>query len=77
MGGITGDLKARGHSLSRDLGLRGFAQSHALGRDCLPPTIVDIVPIHKIDPVRQVAVAEGFAQSGGFVERQPTAGIDR
>ena len=56
--------------------MRGLGQGHALGHDQLSPTIVNIVPIDEIDPVRQVAVAECLVKAGGFIKRQPPAGID-
>jgi len=39
--------------------------------------IVDTLPIGEIDPVGQVAVAECLAQSGGLIERQLPACVDR
>jgi hypothetical protein len=49
----------------------------ARGRDCLPPTIVDIVPIDDIDSVGHIAIAESLLHSSNFIERQSPAGTHR
>ena len=63
--------KARRHALY------ALGQGHTLGHDRLPPTIVDGAPIDDINPVGQVAVAKRLGQTGGLVERQSPARIDR
>jgi hypothetical protein len=51
-------------------------QGDALGGDHLPPIIFDVLAVDEIYPVGEIAVTEGLAELGKFIQRQWPAGID-